>query len=198
MNELNRKEAKSSQVWSLLLVVGSGVIFAFILAFTMLYIYNPSGGYFAENLLLAPENLTLKLLSRRGLGAESAPNTLQFSWFDAKNGKWEHRPADPDKYREFYAMIKGDKSLSSVSEDIKDLFNMQNPLTLSVMLNITNKTTNDSSMSFSVAQFAQNTNYYRIELRVQGESGQWVYFYHQGSRDEFFSHKITNLFLDNQ
>jgi hypothetical protein len=192
LNKLNQDISKIKQVRSFLFVFGSGIVFAFILALSMLYIYNPSGVYFAKYLLIAPENFQLMSFKDKDPATGEIANVVldrvEFIYYDEKEKKWNQQSIDHKKYEEFYKMIENDKSISSISDEVKTLFYTEHPSSLSFMIKAKNSSS-EILKTFGTMQIAEHADYYRIRLRVEGEEP-WIYFYYPS-----INRKLLNLFV---
>jgi hypothetical protein len=170
------------QIRNLLIVIGSGVIFAMALAAFMLGAYSPSGRYSAQNVLLAPE--TAKIMKYEGLVFDR----VEYSIWDAKSKVWTKQEVSLPLYQEFYALVKSDESIQELPVEVKQLFD-RNPATLTLYVRSDVKQSRGQGHSFQVLQFANGGDYYRVELRTGGanEEQQWAYFHHVGLADRFLT-----------
>ena len=96
------------QIRNLLIVIGSGIVFALAIAAFMLGTYGPSGRYLAHNVLLSPE--TARALNYEG---ELFDHIEYLQWNP------ERKVSNKDEllltsYQKFYALIDGDHSLQEV------------------------------------------------------------------------------------
>jgi hypothetical protein len=176
--------SKSKQIRTLLLVVGSGVTAALVLALFMLYYYNPSGTYLAGNVLLAPDSaLNLRYIETNHRTKDASRFVfagIEFSFYDTVQKKWQRKKIEMDKYREFYAQVEGDRSLTDIDDNVRKSFTSRYPATLSLSIHLENDTTAANNKEFSQAVFSEGSDYYRVQLRDQGSSEGWAYFYHPG------------------
>lgn len=179
--------SKMQQIRSLLFVVISGVFIAIVLAVGMLNYYNPSGEYLAKNVLLEPE----RALSMRFSEGNSKQKNhthfifdrIEFIHYDHTNHPITVR-INMQKYAAFYDLVKNETSLSVVSNQIEDLFNQSRIASLHLQVREENdKSTSNAVINFSVVDFLQSGDYYRVQLRTQNSPGSsipWAYFYHPG------------------
>jgi hypothetical protein len=181
--------SKARRIEALLIILGSGVSLAFALALFMLYYYNPSGSYLAKNVLLAPDSaLAIRYgesNQRTGRITHFVYDGAEFSYYDLLEKKWKRLLIDSKKYAEFYQRVGEDLSLSEVSDEIRGSFNALYPSTLSINIHAENDSSKSSKV-FSQAVFAEGSDYYRVQLRDDGSSEGWAYFYHPGIYQQVF------------
>jgi len=193
----NKEISKSKQIQALVFVVGSGVAAALLLALFMLYYYNPSGMYQAGNVLLAPDSASTLRYIESNHGTRDAKRFvfggIEFSYYDTIQKKWQRKDVDMNKYNEFYALVEGDKSLTDVDENVRRAFTSRYPATLSLTIHPENDTTAANNKVFSQAVFSEGSDYYRVQLRDQGSSEGWAYFYHPGIFNNIIKTFVNDL-----
>ena len=93
----------------------------------------------------------------------------------------EKKLVSNDQYRIFYNEIKADKSLTDVSDEIKNEFNKGHPLKLKILI----RTESPASWQalekvFQEINFSSHGNYFRVQLRESdsGADSNYAYFYH--------------------
>ena len=175
-----------NEIRNLLAVILSGVLCAFILAGAMLYYYGPTGRYYARNVLLSP------LLTTQISFQDANPKTgeitrfvfdgIEISFYDKVQKAWKHVAVSPEAYNRFYDAVSQDVSLDKVTSDIQDLFLKGNPSKLTLRVRTESRAESHAATKiFQEVLFANEGNYYRVELREQGPGrGEWAYFYHPG------------------
>ena len=161
--------SKKYQIRSLLFVVSSGMLIAFLFAGLMLYKYSPSGQYLIENILLSPD--TIKTLSISHKNQSFVFDRLEFEYDDLQNGKKEKIQLSDIQYQMFYELIKANKSLNVVSAEIVNEFNKGHTAKLKIMIR---KEGAGKENNFQEIEFSGN--YFRVELRSDSEN--YAYFYH--------------------
>lgn len=169
------------EIRNLIAVLIAGLVSAGLLTWGMIYTYGPSGSHFARNVLLSPEMMTISfpdVNSRSGEVDHFIFEGMEFSYRDPTMDKMIHRSIPIDLYEQFYHKIGAEKSLQNVSEDIKTDFGRSNPSTLVLKVK-----SNTSSQVFQEVHFLPK-DYYRIQLRQQGASDSWAYYYHPHIYDE--------------
>jgi hypothetical protein len=189
----NRHSSKTKQIRSLLLILSCGVASAFIIALGLLYYYNPSGIYLAKNVLIAPENalnMAFNHADTKKDGRRLVFDAIEFSYFDPDLRQSRHHAIDMKKYEEFYALISDDKSLVDTTDEVKRFFIKGHPANLKLKV----RTDREASKAvtpdvFLEVTFADNGDFYRIQLREQGKGEGWAYFYHPD-----IHRKVLNLF----
>lgn len=185
MTKLN--PASKSEIRNLLAVILSGVLCAFILAGFMLYYYGPTGHYFARNVLLSP-SLIMKLNfqetnPKSGEVSRFVFDGIEFSYYDNSKKAWKQTAVSPAAYEKFYELISQDVSLEIAGQDIPNLFLKGNAARLTLKVKKESKV--ESSRIFQEVFFANEGDYYRVELREQGYvQGELAYFYHPGIYQE--------------
>lgn len=163
--------SKKYQIRSLLYVVSSGILIAFLFAGLMLYKYSPSGQYLVENVLLSPDSIKTLSISRKN--QRFVFDRIQFEYEDLQKGKKEKILLSDNQYQMFYEEIRASKSLNDVSAEIKNEFNKGHTARLKIMIRTEGANTENN---FQDIDFSGN--YFRVELR--SDAGNYAYFYHPG------------------
>lgn len=189
------KETAAKQIRNLLLVVSSGVVAAILLTVSMVYYYGPSGLYIARNVLLSPA--TMERLAYNDSNPDTGGlarfifNNIEFTIYDVNVRKYQQLNIGIEKYQKFYDAVSSDRSIEDVTGDIISIFSIGYPskLTLTVRAEQNGKS-NAVTKKFQEVQFAQDGDYYRVELLDQNAIGSWAYFYHPKIYQE-----VQNLFI---
>ncbi len=172
------------QIRNLLIVIGSGVIFAMAIAAFMLGAYNPSGRYKAQNVLLAPETAKVRAEFRGDKELEFYEG-VEFDYVKYANFDRESKLRNKPLYQKFYALVKDDESIQELPVKVQELFD-RNPATLTFYVLKPGKISAWQIHNFQVLQFANGGDYYRVELHTGAKEGQqWAYFHHVGLADKF-------------
>jgi len=175
--------SKAKQIKVLLSVLGTAALLGALLSIAMLYFYNPTGSYFAGKVLLDPDNaFTLRYVepgNKPQLEKRYVFDRMLFSYVDPKSKKNLSANVPKEKYEQFYKKISADRSLTDITPEIEKMFYSSQP---SVLILKVRQTGDDSSKmgesTFSKIDFAENGNYYRIQLRQAIDSQGWAYFEH--------------------
>lgn len=176
---------KGKEIRTLLAVLATGIVSAFILAFGMLRIYNPEGTYTAASLLLAPDGaFTLNYTEPAAKGRNGTHfrfQSLSFTRYVDDKREWLTTELTRSQYDALYSLIKGDISLADPSSDIIGRFAKGHPASLRLMVQETSgEGGTGKGRPFTEAAFADDGDHYRINLRHSGNDTVWVYFYHPG------------------
>lgn len=178
--------SQKKQIRNLLAVLGASIAAAGIISSWMLYHYNPSGNYYAQNVLLAPQligNLTYQELDPKG--GKKGRVLFENIEFKTPDGlKEQTYLVAPDLYEKFYNEIAKEQSMNPVSEEAFSAFHQGRPSKL--ILKIQN---NGAKETLQEVHFAPTGDFYRVQLREQGEDTGWAYYYHPGILE-----KVTRLF----
>lgn len=169
-----------NQIKQVLFVLLAAVLGGFILAFSLIWHYGPTGKYKASQSIIAPE--IIQGINFKDLHPKTGKLTLfqfdttEFVYFDFITGKWIQMPIPLETYASFYSFIQQDESLDNPSPDIVNLFQHSTPTAL-----VTTVRTEvlPTAKAFQVIQFTKE-GYYRVKLHGQDEEGKWAYFYHEG------------------
>lgn len=173
----------TKEIRNLLFVLGGGIFCALLVALMLLYYYNPTGRYYARNVLLDPQLTSqlsyMDLNPKTGGSSLFIFDTVEYNYFEPGLKRWQSTELSSEEYRQFYDSVADDRSLSSVSEDIENLFNQPNLPRLVIRV----KTKSDSewqvsAKSFIEVEFLTKGDYYRIQLRSQSSTENWAYFKH--------------------
>lgn len=179
--EMNRTKAK--EIRNLLFVIGSAVAAALILSLSLLYIYNPSGRYFAKNVLLAPEIMSQisypEKQTKTGKEVRFTFEGFEFRYWDQEKKEWIKTAPKQKAYSEFYSAVAQDQSIQPISEEMRKLFN-QNHLTA---LTVHMKSDHDKIV-FQEVYFDPGGDFYKVQLREESTAPSstegWAYFLHPG------------------
>lgn len=173
--------AAKKSIRNLVVIISCGVLSAFLVTFFLLYFYNPTGIYFAKNALLAPK--LVKTLAYEEFNSKSREtfrytiNDIQYSYFDNISKTWNKSSVSQESYNTFYQAVMTDSSVWEVTDTIVDLFAKQMPAKLVFWVKRENSNNNEVKV-FQEVQFANGSDYYRIELREQSAGTTWAYFHH--------------------
>lgn len=201
MNEKEKFGVKSDktissrkQIRDLLAVISTGVLFAFLLSFYMIYSYGPSGQYLAKNTLLAPQLIHslsyTDIDSKTGKHSHFVFKEMEFSYFDPKLKLWQKTNIDPKTYGLFYTEISNEQSLLDVNDNMIQSFTKASPASLTLTVQ-TDTSPQTLTKVFQEVQFAHQGDYFRIQLHEQSpDRSQWIYFYHPA-----IYQKVLNQFL---
>lgn len=160
-----------------------GVMGALALATFLVMNYGPTGRYSVETALLKPELLNGLNYNdynpKTGAKDRFVFDKLEFVYMGEKDLK--RVQLSIDAYGEFYKLVEGEKSLLNPPDDLKALFATGVP----ARLNIVVKTESDApwqkiSKDFQQVDFAQEGNYFRVQLHEANQGENWAYFYHPG------------------
>ncbi len=188
------EKKKNNYPWgpirNFLAVLFSGVFTAVIFALFMLYYYGPTGSYTLGNVLLSPETITKLSFEDSDQPGRNSPryqyDHIEYANWNAENKQWQRVDVSPGDYQHFYESIAQEKSILEVPHEIVNLFYSIPPskLTIFVRNQADNPTQKEISKPMQVAEFSNEGNYYRIELRSQEGSGGWAYFHRPKIREE--------------
>lgn len=176
----------TTQIRNLLIVFASGISLAFLLAMLSLHYYNPSGSYLVKNTLLSPESLTSMRFADGFTKTGGTPrfifDSIELSFYDNEQKKWEKKVLSLDQYSILYAMISNNNSLSEISHEAENGFQKIHPATLAIKVRLEGPAGLQAPTTIvTQVEFAAIGDYYRIQLREQANSlGGWVYFYQPG------------------
>lgn len=183
--EYRQDISPKKQVRNLLMVIGSGVGLALIVALAALYLYNPTGRYLVKNALLAPSVLSQMayLESNEGRKGNSLLifDAIEYSFYDPTLKKMQKRFVKDSAYSAFYQQIAEEKSMESETDEIIAAFAIPYPASLTIYV----KSENEASWqgfkkAFQQVQFAMQGDYFRIALHEQDVAQRWIYYYYPG------------------
>lgn len=173
------KKSKWREVRGLLTLFGLSIFAAAGLTALMVYRYGPTGNYIAGNTILAPS--TLQTMNYNDLNpktnsrARYSFNGTEFSYFDKMEGKMRQVPVNPAAYNSFYNLVASNSSVEPKDEIISE-FHQVSPVTLTSTVRSDNAEAMQMVKIFQIIQFTE-TDYFRVQLRGQNETGDWAYFY---------------------
>lgn len=167
---------------NLLLVIGVSVASAFAVAGLFLYNYGPSGRYTAENTLIEPS--LLAKLNYNDINPKTNQSDryvfdkITYSFWNKTKGEWGSLEIPIPIYSEFYKKFLSDVSIQNPDPEIVGLFSQSYPARLDVKV----KTESASEWqrdqkNLTRVEFAENSDYYRVELNEENAGTNWAYFY---------------------
>lgn len=165
---MHTNSSQRKQIRNLLTVLAAAIVAAGGISAWMLYHYNPSGIYYAQNVLLAPELIGTAQDSRKG---KVFFEEVQYVY---PTGQSEQSLTLPqDLYAAFYKSIAHDQSVQPIPEELIASFAQgKNPRLILKMQS------NGLSETFQEVNFSPSGDYYRVQLRMEGQEGVWAYYYH--------------------
>lgn len=196
MASSEQNESAKKQIRNLLLVIFSGAFCAFLAAAIGLYFYGPGGRYLVKNTLLSPS--ILETLSYNDLNTKTGNKSrfvfdkIEFSYYETDKKHWQKVRVSPNVYQRFYQSVINEKSLIDVPENVISQFTKANPSSLVLTVRTeSNAAWQELIRVFQEIQFANDGDYFRIELREQNSpESKWAYFYHPHIYRE-----VLNLFI---
>ena len=171
------------QIRNLLIVLGGSVLCALIFGGLVLNYYGPGGNYYAKNVLLSPEISSVLYYAdtnpKSGAKGRFVFDSINFSHYDDSTKKWLDRSVSQPMYDAFYKLVSGETSVSEIQENIKELFDRNHFSILKLKVRSDNRSGGEgTTKTFQDIHFASQGDYYRVELREEGNRNTWAYFYH--------------------
>lgn len=187
----------NKQIRSLLLLLGSAILFAILTGVFFVVYYSPSGVYLAKNVILAPEVLTQMNFndsnSKTGGISRFIFDHIEFKWQDQKTHQGKSLYVDEEKYAKIYQLLAKDKSIPEDSS-LQELFMKAQPAQLLVVIRTENNSAAQAvSKTFQVMQFIPDQDYYRVELHEQNASVRWAYYRHPQIFQTIFSILVPQI-----
>lgn len=182
-------KSATPQIRNLLVVLGSGVAFAFLIVAGLISYYGPSGAYRADHLLLAP-NLAQQMADGRIAVPSEDGGRLFFSridirHFDDQDRLWKTRELPFDRYEKLYRTLSGDRSVKDVTDEHIAAFHRPNVVTMVVTMQKEDRNHRKAEERRMLeAQFLMDEDLFRIELVVEGSGAEWAYFQRKGVAGE--------------
>ncbi len=173
------------EIWQFLLVLLAGAIFACALVFWMVRGDALDKRMYLYQVLLSPE--TIENLSNRAVaGGKDRPpeyliESIRFSYLDETTKKWVEKQINIGPYGQFYSKIEHDRGVIDPSESVLQSFQASNATKLSIYMKHYHPLVNEGKTElFQMVQFNQEGDAYRVNLHVESNEMQWVYFLHPG------------------
>jgi hypothetical protein len=167
-----------NDIRNFLLVIGSGVLIACLAVFWMLSIGGYEKGMYVREVLLSPD--TMEVMSNRAVrvgGKEFARylvESVDYSYFDGRSGKWEMVALDIKPYTALWNEIEGDRGSMDVEQDVLKLFDDSKISTLAIYVR------------------REIGDWYRLQMHDSDEKGGWIYFYHPGIQSQILGFLKSN------
>ncbi len=177
---------KDNNIRNLLGVLGAAVFGACLLSYLLVVNFGPSGRYKVANILLEP--IIAEKVDFYDGKSRYIFQRFEFLYFDQTTNKWDREQLSEDQYKKIYAIIKSELSVLSVTDEVRGMFSQTNPAILSIVVRNESK---ENTKSLQEMQIADHGDYYRILLRDDSPTPNWVYFYHPQILEQM-KHAIKN------
>lgn len=186
-----QEKTRNQDIRNILVVLGSAVFCACLLAGVFLYYYNPSGRYDAGNTLLDPaiiDSINYQdVHPSTGAKIRYSFDNMEFSYVNSQN-KNVHLPLEGiESYQAFYSLVGSLQSIVNVGHEIQTLFLKPPYSVLTINLRSAQGNSKENNKVFQVVQFVPE-DYFRVQLHGKND-GEWAYFYQPG-----LYQKIMELF----
>lgn len=170
------------QIYTLLSILSAGIISALLLVGFLVYNFGPKGNYLVTHAILEPKlvkNLNYSDTNNKTGGmSRFVYDSIVFDYYDAK-GKPHQIEVTQDKYNQLYQLIHVDSSILQVPESIIAEFNNSLINALSIRVRTESPAAwQDEKKLFQEMQFSPKSNHYRVKLRTDPTTQQWIYFNH--------------------
>jgi len=173
---------KKKEVKNLLLVFGAAIGSAVFGILYIIYSTSGPGNYTLSNILISPEVIQrFSSLSDKEHSKQLPPlqfNRIDLSFFNPTTHLWETKELSREDYQKLYTLIASDKSIDPPSDAINAF---RQPPPIKLIIQIEEKSTKNFTSLKSVFQevdFAAQGDFFRVQLREQGQDPQQAYFYH--------------------
>ena len=167
------------QIGAMLIVILSAVACAFLIVFTLVKFYGPTGQYVAEQVLLQPELLSKLTFQEqdpaKGKISQYSYDHIEYTYFDTLGLEWKKRKVTAEHYKQLVKLLSGDSSLLDPREEILASFGQKRSATLTIW--VKNQLTG-TLKRFQEIGFVPEVGLYRVELRQQDNVQPWAYFRH--------------------
>jgi hypothetical protein len=172
--------SKKKAIRNLLSVVGSAIFIGFLFSTLLLYKYNPSGQYIIQNVLVSPEilaGLNFNAANKKTGGT----SRYIFDKIQFENGK-NVGAISPPTYTVFFNQVKNAKSLSIVTDEVKNAFNRGQPIKLKILIKTDSPAEwQANTQIFQEIDFSSQGDYFRVQLRESHTgSDNFAYFQARG------------------
>lgn len=177
---MGKEDYKNREIKNILLVLGTAIFCAGLLALVFIYYYGPSGHYLAGHTILDPTIMEqIKIEDKHpqtGRKLHLIFDHIAFSYFDPQKDQMRQQIIPLETYRTFYRLIVSEKSLEDVSANVKNLFLNARPAELTIHMRAFEDSDMVTNQVFQSVQFVQ-ANYFRVQLHDNPEQKEWIYFY---------------------
>lgn len=174
----SRKEVKS-----LVLMLASSVVIAFIGVVALVYYIGQPGTYRLGQVLISPE--VIKEISitdydvKTGRGNPFLFDKIEFIKADFYDKGRERYSVNTAGYEEFYEQTRGLRSIPKISEETIASLLLIPPSTLTIF--VRKKGEFESRTVFQEIEFFGDSDYFRVRLRQEEKKSQeWIYFKEPG------------------
>ncbi|PJD95661.1 MAG: hypothetical protein CK425_08135 [Parachlamydia sp.] len=175
---------KKKEIQNLLLVFGAAIGSALFGILYIIYSSSGTGHYTLSNILLSPEVIQhFSSLTEKERSKHISPlqfNRIDLSFFNPETHLWQTKEISTEDYQKIYTLIASDKSIESPSDAVINAFREPPPVKL--IIQIEEKSAKNFTSVKSVFQevdFAARGDFFRVQLREQGQEAQQAYFYHR-------------------
>ena len=177
-----RREIIHKQIRNLLMVLSLGIGSALALAGFLLYVYGPTGVYSVKNVMVSPSLVGgLTYADQNPSSGKISRYTfekIEFSYWQADKRQWSKRQISLDSYQRFYEAYAHENSLPIVGEEVIREFQQIPPAKIVVYVRLAGDDPKAALKAFQEVQFANEGDFYRVELHEQDAASSWAYFHH--------------------
>ena len=103
---------KTKRFFSLFMVLGGGVLGAFLLVGSLIYFHGPSGNLHIKNILISPKTID-KLDAKHDA---RAIKNINYTFFDYQKNQWKSSVVSLPQYAQFYANVENLKTIINPKE----------------------------------------------------------------------------------
>lgn len=174
-----KQRSRTAQIRNLLVVIGAGMMTALLIAYFMVSNYGPTGQYDTNNVLLEPS--LVQSISFQDQDPQTGKNSrytfdrIEWMHFDSASNRWLSSKLDENIYSKIYGLLSQDRSIVKVTPETKNLFYTTTPTSVTIVVHAENR---ENTKTFQEIQFADHGDFYRVLLREDAPSQNWIYFFH--------------------
>lgn len=191
--KIYQEDSSTRQIGNLFFVLIAAVVSGVLVVAAMIHYWGPEGGYALHDVLLAPDVLPQLSYGSSGTNTKNSErlvfDAIDFKYFDSMHHQWETRPVPVGVYERFYALIKGDRSLTDPGQ-AAGRFDASHASRLTIWIRPSNGSSADRRI-FQEVSFSTEGSLYRVELHGQ-KSGEWIYFEHPAIQPSLMALFVTN------
>ncbi len=174
-----KQSSRSAQIRNLIVVIGGGMLAALLIAYFMVTNYGPTGQYQTNNILLEPsfvQNISFQEQDpQTGKNSRYTFDRIEWLHFDSASNRWISSKLDENTYSKIYDLLRKDNSIVRVTPETKNLFYTTTPTSVTIVVHAEN---HENTKVLQEIQFADHGDFYRVLLREDAPSQNWIYFFH--------------------
>lgn len=159
------------------IVLMLGGVCAVLVAGLVLYYFKPMSGPSADSILPYPS--AVEDLSFTEQNIRYVFDHVEFLYPNEATNEWEKFDINPDQYEQIFEMLSNATSLLDAPDHVRSFFDWDEPAKLTLFARREGSDgLSKEPVPFQEVQFLTTDDYFRIQVRGDGQEANWAYFYY--------------------